>query len=290
MAQLNATTISGKLTTTGAIQCGGGLRTGGYIIADGRIYCPNNTGIRVLRNGTDPEDANTSNSNVLGFSNTSNVIILGHADNSARTEVRSPNYVALLCNGGTDYTGSYALRWYYYTDGSYCVLNPSTNNKARLGSASYKWSAVYAGTGTIQTSDRNLKRNIKNLLEDDRYIQLFDLIEPVSFQFTDGTRIHTGFISQDVEAAMEKTGLTDQDLAFFCKDIKIKTGEAGTADEGKEIPQYNEDGTPQYIYSLRYDEYIAIMAAKLKKTEARVDNKLKELEEKIKKLEEKMEA
>lgn len=103
---------------------------------------------------------------------------------------------------------------------------------------------IYSKTGQIITSDRNMKNNIKALT--DKYINFFSMLEPVSFHFIDSTsgRTHIGFISQDVEEAMKKAGLTDLDFAGFCKhSSSTETG---------------ENGEPVYGYSLRYDEFIAL--------------------------------
>ena len=93
------------------------------------------------------------------------------------------------------------------------------------------------------------------------------LLQPVSFTFKDGAsgRTHIGFIAQDVEAAMKECGLTDLDFAGFCKDVKTtvylttKTDEDGNETEQEiEEPILDEDGNLQYIYSLRYEEFIAL--------------------------------
>lgn len=115
----------------------------------------------------------------------------------------------------------------------------------------------YSQTSPIITSDRSLKENIKPLT--DKHIKFFSLLQPVSFTFIDGTsgRTHIGFISQDVEDAMTKAGLTDLDFAGFCKKIKI----VEIKDEDGNIrheAEKDENGNFVYIYSLRYEEFIAL--------------------------------
>lgn len=149
------------------------------------------------------------------------------------------------------------------------ALCPTTDNEKYLGSSSYKWKQLYAGTSTINPSDRNLKRDINDL--DDKYIQLFDLIRPVSYYLKDGDRIHTGFIAQEVEEAMVQVGLTAEELGFFCRDILTEPvyDDTGEWIENKEV--YDESDNPVYIYGLRYSEYIAITAAKVKVLEKRIE-------------------
>ncbi len=116
---------------------------------------------------------------------------------------------------------------------------------------------IYSTTGQITASDRNMKGNIKPLT--DRHMEFFSLLQPASFTFTDGTsgRTHVGFISQDVENAMTKAGLTDLDFAGFCKEAKTIefTDEYGNKRHGTEK---DENGNPVYVYALRYEEFIAL--------------------------------
>jgi len=88
----------------------------------------------------------------------------------------------------------------------------------------------------------------------------------VSFTFIEGTsgRTHIGFISQDVEDAMAKAGLTDLDFAGFCKkpktvEIKGKNGNVTYETET------DENGNPVYVYCLRYEEFIALNAFMIQK-------------------------
>ena len=148
---------------------------------------------------------------------------------------------------------------------SYTVID----NTVRLGSSNARWKQLYAATTTISTSDRNLKKNIKPL--SDKYIELFKLLQPVSFAFKDGDsgRTHIGFISQDVEDALDKVGLTALDFSGFCKDIKTTCQRNENKNE-EEIPVLDENGNPQYIYSLRYEEFIALNTCMIQELEKRV--------------------
>ena len=89
---------------------------------------------------------------------------------------------------------------------------------------------------------------------------MFELLVPKSFQYINGTsgRTHIGFISQDVEAAMQEVGLSDLDFAGFCKDV-IE----------------NDDGTINTVYGLRYSEFIALNTLMIQRTR----NELSELKQ-----------
>ena len=155
-------------------------------------------------------------------------------------------------------------------------VRPTENETISCGSSSYKWSTVYAKDGTINTSDKNLKKDFENFSE--QYEDLFFKLTPTLYKFNDGIRKHTGFVSQDVENAMTDCGLTDLDFAGFCRDVKTKI----TIDEdGKEIeePVLDEDGKEQYIYSLRYSEFIALNTHMIQKAYEKIEEQSKEIEE-----------
>lgn len=117
---------------------------------------------------------------------------------------------------------------------------------ASLGSSSFPWSAVYAETGEISPSDRNLKNSIEEL--PDKYITMLGGITPRRFKLNNGSsdRYHVGFIAQEVEAAMEASGIDTQEFGGFIKD---------------------KDAEGNDVYMLRYAEFIAILAAKIQSLE-----------------------
>lgn len=130
------------------------------------------------------------------------------------------------------------------TDTEY-ALAPTADATRYLGTSTLRWRAVYASNGTIQTSDRRLKRDIEPL--GDRYINLFRALQPVTYKRTDGDRRHIGFIAQEVENAMIESGIDVMDLGALCVD---------NTDNGS-------------IYGLRYEEFVALntlMIQKLLKT------------------------
>jgi len=149
-------------------------------------------------------------------------------------------------------------------------------NSLKLGTASNKFGQIYSSNSAISTSDKNLKKDITPL--DEKYLQFFLLLQPVSYLFKDGTsgRTHIGFISQDVEEAMAKCGISDLEFAGFCKDIKKKYE---LNDNGEEIESddLDENGNIQYIYSLRYEEFIGLITLAVQK----LWNKMEELKNEI---------
>ena len=126
---------------------------------------------------------------------------------------------------------------------------PGADDRYNLGDGGLVWADIYAASGTINTSDREKKEAIVYGLY--KLDGLLDKLEPCTFRFRDGTsgRSHAGFISQDVEAALEELGLTTADFAGLVKSPR-------------------EDGG--YDYFLRYNEFIPINTWEIQKLKARV--------------------
>lgn len=209
-----------------------------------------------------------------------------YSNDTARSLSLVPNDCAIVSNDQIVLKNSTrTIGLYTKKEDSTCAFRPQNSDTGNisLGTSAAKWKDVYASTGTIQTSDRNKKKNI-NMLEN-KYIEFFKRLLPVSYQFKNGTsgRTHIGFISQDVEQAMFEVGLTDLDFAGFCKDIKQ---EFYLDENGNECSKnvYDEDGNPVYEYSLRYDEFIALNTHMIQSCL----NKLETLESRIEKLEKTM--
>ena len=84
-------------------------------------------------------------------------------------------------------------------------------------------------------------------------------LNPVTYKFINGTsdRLHSGFISQEVEECLNNNNLTTNDFAGFVK--------------------YNNNQTETEKYGLRYEEFIALNTHMIQKLYKRIEF----LEEKI---------
>ena len=177
-------------------------------------------------------------------------------------------------------------------------VNAGTTGHLYLGSANQKWRAVYAQNGAIQTSDRNAKHDITDL--DPEKITAFIMrLKPSSYVFNDADsgRTHWGLISQDIEELFPQLGMTSMDFAGFIKSPKTEdyyedvsetvtneeTGEEKTVIR-KELKTRTVEG--EYIYSLRYDEFIAPLICMVQKQQKQIEN----LERRLSALENKEEA
>ena len=131
-------------------------------------------------------------------------------------------------------------------------LAPHSSGAQSCGTSARRWSEVYVSTSEITTSDRNLKNNINYELS--AYDSLFSALKPCGFQYNNGKsgRTHLGLIAQDVEESLEAVGLTSLDFAGFVKS-----------------PVEEADGG--YVYSLRYEEFIALCIRQIQLLIHRVD-------------------
>lgn len=127
---------------------------------------------------------------------------------------------------------------------------PNSDNRYDLGSPNFVWSNVYCGTNELNGSDRNIKNSIEALPE--KYVKMLDMVEPKRYRLNNGTsgRYHVGFIAQEVEDAMNACGIDSQEFGGWAK-------------------AKDEDGNDTYF--LRYGEFIAILLAKLREQDRRIE-------------------
>lgn len=160
-------------------------------------------------------------------------------------------------------------KWAVYFDGynvfnsAYfnCGSHPYVDNKYTLGTSVSRWYQLYATHSTSVTSDRNQKRDITEIPE--KYESMFSELNPVTYYYKDGDRVHVGFIAQEVEEAMNNNDISNTEYGALCKDEV----------DGKEV------------YGLRYEEFIALNTHMIQKQQAEIS----ELKEQIAFLIEKLE-
>ena len=139
-------------------------------------------------------------------------------------------------------------------------VSPTTDNTCNLGTATNRWATVYAGTGTINTSDEREKQDIQVLSEAEKQaaIAIKGLIRSFKFKDSvakkgDDARIHVGVMAQQVAEAFKIVGLNPDDYALFCYD----EWSAQVDELGNEIsPAGNR-------YGIRYDELLAFVISAL---------------------------
>lgn len=134
---------------------------------------------------------------------------------------------------------------------------------------------VHANATTIATtSDARLKRDITDILADERYISFFDNLKPALFKYTEGKsgRTHMGLIAQQVAEAANAAGLDVNDMAAYVEGRSLKS---------------HEQLCGKSELSLRYDEFVGLLIAKvqsLNKKVAQQEERLCALEKALAKL------
>lgn len=121
-----------------------------------------------------------------------------------------------------DFKTTATLRWQIATAGH---LLPGADNTYNIGSGSKRAATIYAGTGTINTSDERDKKWRGGLLPAELAASKAILSEIGGFQFlgaidqkAGNARIHIGVKAQKVWAIMERHGLNPASYAFLCFD------------------------------------------------------------------------
>lgn len=113
-----------------------------------------------------------------------------------------------------------------------------------------KWSTIVSTINAATSgSDMRIKKNIESY--EDGYEVLFDNLKPCRYKYIDGTsdRYHTGFVAQEVVAALETAGLTTQDFAAVT---------------------LRDPGTDYECWHLRRDEFVALNTWQIQKLKQRV--------------------
>lgn len=150
------------------------------------------------------------------------------------------------------------------------TVEPNADNTHDLGTGSFRWKQLFAGTATINTSDARAKQQVRDLSEAERAtaVRCKSLIRAFKFndaveQKGDGARIHFGVIAQDVKAAFEAEGLDASEYGLFCydewdaqyKDV-VDENMVPTGEQELVVAAGNR-------YGIRYEPLLAFMIAAL---------------------------
>jgi hypothetical protein len=145
---------------------------------------------------------------------------------------------------------------------------PGTDNTQTLGTAAKRWSVVYAGTGTINTSDATQKQDEAALTVAEQAVAkaIKGLIK--TFKFKDAVtakgakaRIHVGVYAQEVQAAFAANGLDANNYAMFCSDTwYVVDGQTHDAD-GNIYTSASTNAVAVTQLGVRYEELLAFVIA-----------------------------
>lgn len=164
-----------------------------------------------------------------------------------------------------------APRLMFQPDGT---IRPGLDNAQSLGSAAYRFSTVFAGTGAINTSDAREKQDIEAIPV--AWLDAWGAVQWSRFRFRDAVaekgdaaRWHAGLIAQAVREAFAAKGLDAVAIGLICHDRwgaepAIKARAAVVDDLGEVVVQARPARLARSAgdrWGLRYEECFAIEAA-----------------------------
>jgi len=165
---------------------------------------------------------------------------------------------------------------------------PMTDNTKSLGGPSLRFSVVYAGTGSINTSDAREKQQIGAI--PDVWLDAWADVEWSRFKFNDSVaekgseaRWHTGLVAQQVRDAFAAHGLDAAEIGLIgllCHDTwpEVPATEEERDGDGNVIAPAKPGSPAGDRYGLRYEECFAVEAAYQRRRMAVIEVRLAALE------------
>ena len=161
------------------------------------------------------------------------------------------------------------------------------DNYHDLGYSSARWNDIYAGNGTIVTSDEREKQQIASLTDAEitaakaisKLFKTFKWNDSVA-ENGDNARTHAGVIAQQVETAMSDAGLDATKYAFWCKNIWWEVGnDDGSIDKIYESEEEAPEGAvKKERLGIRYPELMAFIGAATEQRLSNIETRLTALE------------
>lgn len=182
-------------------------------------------------------------------------------------------------------------------------IRPTTDNSRSNGYPAFRWSVVYAGTATINTSDERHKTDIDAI--PDVILDAWERVSYQQFRFIDAVdnkgndaRIHFGVIAQRVKDEFEAAGVDPFSYGVLCYDEwddefkiteEIKEWKGRILDEENNVIKEGEEVivSPKKtevikkagnIYGIRYEEALVLEAALMRRTTNRLSERISALE------------
>ena len=173
---------------------------------------------------------------------------------------------------------------------------PSANNTYSLGNSYGRWTAVYATSGSINTSDERVKDNIES--PEASLLRAWGNVGFKVFQFKDSiekkgsnARIHVGVVAQEVSKAFSAEGIDASRYGLFCYDEWDEKWEEDTVvDEEAVLDENGEVVVPEKThvarkkirdagnsYGIRYEEALALECAYLRSRIAKMQEQMDQL-------------
>lgn len=170
---------------------------------------------------------------------------------------------------GSNNTG----KWHLNNSG---VFHPWADNSYSLGAASFRCSVLYAGTGSINTSDQRAKADIGAIPDD--WLDAWADVQWRRYKFDDGVRWHIGLVAQEVHAAFAAHNIDAFEIGLCCFDEWEEQREPILDDNGIETGETRVALEAGDRWGLRYDECQAMEAAYQRRENVRMAARVAALE------------
>ncbi len=148
---------------------------------------------------------------------------------------------------------------------------PAADNAYTCGASGFRWSAIHAVNGTIQTSDARLKTDIG---DSDLGLDFINALRPVSYRWISGGND----VVVDPDAQPDEDGVQGTKTearpgarthyGLIAQEVKAALDAAGAGDFGGYIKTNVDD--PESEEGLRYDQFIAPLIRAVQELAARV--------------------
>ena len=137
-------------------------------------------------------------------------------------------------------------------------VEPATDNVGYIGEGSYRWQAVYAVNGTIQTSDGREKNTIA---DSNLGLSFVQSLRPVSYKWNVGENVVT-YDEEGKEVVTPRPGVRTH-YGFIAQDVKAAIPEG--VDFGGFVQEPDEG-----MMSLRYHEFIGPLVKAIQEQQAMI--------------------
>jgi hypothetical protein len=131
-------------------------------------------------------------------------------------------------------------------------------------------STIFAATGTINTSDADLKQQIRDLDVAEKAVatRIKGLIKTFKFNDAvvkkgDDARIHVGVVAQEVQAAFVAEGLDPTRYALFCSDTWYEVDGKAFNKDMRPYPANTPNAVEKTRLGVRYEQLLAFVIAAL---------------------------
>lgn len=140
----------------------------------------------------------------------------------------------------------------------YCGTNPNP------------FAGGYSSGGWKTTSDGRKKKDFRKLLEDDRFERFFELLQPMEYRLIENDeKMHIGFVAQDVEQAMTDCDISENEF-YGLEHAVFSEKDFESNEEWEKFLEQN--GGENDMYTLCYQEFIALNTAMIQKLQNRCND------------------